>query len=459
MKILLIRPDGSHNMVGFSSLIRPEPLVLEILASMVPEHEVKILDMRVDRSLERTVKSFQPDLVGVTGYTTDVPEMLRICREIKQLSSQILTVIGGYHATLVPEDFDEDSIDIIVVGEGENTFPQLITAIEKGRSLERVPGLIYREEGRQMFSGERPLIRNLTALPFPARELTDKYRNQYHFHFWSNPYLVETARGCPYRCTFCAVWKFHRGKCRVKAPERVVEELKSLAAEIVCFVDDNFLQGLDRAEQIYRQIKDVGIQSKYWMQARSDSIVKRPDILRKWAEIGLTTALIGFEKFREEELASVNKSNSIKVNEEAMQIMRDNGVEMWGAFIVDPEWTGPDFDALIDYVRSMKITFPQFTVLTPLPGTDFFREKLDDLITSNYEVFDFLHTVLPTKLPLDEFYANMARLYASTTMSLTDLKQRIRSGRIPISALNRVKGLLADVTNPEAYLRSVASKP
>lgn len=94
-------------------------------------------------------------------------------------------------------------------------------------------------------------------------------------------------------------------------------------------------------------------------------------------------------------------------------------------------------------------------VLTPLPGTEFFREKINELTTRNYELFDFLHSVLPTRLPTREFYENMAQLYASTTMSLSELKGRVRAGRIQVSALKRVKNLLVDLTNPQAYLSGV----
>ncbi len=142
------------------------------------------------------------------------------------------------------------------------------------------------------------------------------------------------------------------------------------------------------------------------------------------------------------------------MNEKAMEIMLENGVDMWGGFIIDPQWTKPDFDALIEYVRSKKISFPQFTILTPLPGTAFFREKFKELTTLNYEVYDFFHSVLPTKLPLEEFYSNMARLYASTTLGIGELRKRVRSGEIPVSVLGRLRELLKEVTNPEAYLRS-----
>lgn len=456
MNILLVQPNYSELMVGYTSMIRPEPLALEIIAATVPEHKVKILDLRVDPTLGATLTSFKPDIVGVTGYTTNVPKMLQICQEVKLHKPDITTVVGGYHATLCPHDFDRNFVDVIVVGEGELTFPELVSALAEKRELDGIQGIIYRRNGQQVSTQPRQLVSNLDDLPLPARHLTDHYRQHYHFHFWENPYLIETSRGCPYRCTFCAVWKFHRKRCRAKSPEAALKDLETTASRIICFVDDNFFQDLGRAERLYELIKSAGIKKQYWIQARADSIVRRPDIVKKWAEIGLDAVLIGFEKVKQEELDSVNKKASVRENEAAMQIMHENGVDMWGMFIVDPQWTKSDFDDMIDYARRMKIYFPQFTILTPLPGTPFFEEKFTELITLDYEVFDFLHTVLPTKLSIEEFYANMARLYKKTNLGWAELKQRVKSGQIPVSALGRVREVLRDVTSPKAYLKSVA---
>ena len=233
----------------------------------------------------------------------------------------------------------------------------------------------------------------------------------------------------------------------------MLEELAAVPGDYVCFVDDNFMQDIKRAERIYQLVKDAGIKKKYWMQARTDSIARHPKLIEHWAEIGLSTILVGFEKFREEELATLNKKSSIALNEKAVEIMHQFGVDIWGAFIVDPAWGEEDFTALIDYVRLLKIDFPQFTILTPLPGTDFYQQKYDELLTREYEHFDFFHSVLPTKLPLREFYENMARLYANTSMSLSELKSRIRRGDIPTESLKRVRGMLSQLTNPDAYLR------
>ncbi|MBI2907727.1 MAG: cobalamin B12-binding domain-containing protein [Chloroflexi bacterium] len=459
MRILLIEPRISQKMVGFTHMVRPEPLALEIIAATVPDHEVKIFDMRVDSTpLAEVLSSFHPDLVGTTGYTTDVPTMQMLLKEVKALDPAIITVVGGYHASLVPKDFDFEAVDYIVVGEGEITFRELVAALSEGKDTTSIAGLIYRVDGHQVETRVRLPLKKMDDHPLPLRHLTDQYRSRYHFHFWDNPYVVETTRGCPYRCTFCAVWKFHNKRCRERSPELVIEDLKNVASKIVCFVDDNFLQNLPRAERLCELVEQAGLQARYWIQARADSIVRRPDVVERWAKAGLHAALIGFEKIDEKGLQSVHKNSSTKINEEAMEILNANGVDMWGSFIVDPEWTSADFDALIGYVKAKRIAFPLFTILTPLPGTAFFQEKLNELVTSNYEVFDFLHTVLPTKLPIDEFYANMARLYASTTMGWAELKQRIKSGYIPLSALERVRGVLKDVTDPEAYLSSVVAR-
>ncbi|MBI2304018.1 MAG: cobalamin B12-binding domain-containing protein [Chloroflexi bacterium] len=458
MRILLIQPNSSHKMVGYTSLVRTEPLALEIIAAAVSGHEVKILDLRVDPTpLEAALASFRPQVIGTTGYTTDVPRMKAICREVKELDPEIITVVGGVHASLCPQDFQIPWVDVIVIGEGESTFRELIQALESHEDLTAIPGLCFRRDGESIATRVRIPAHDLDSLPLPARYLTDQYREHYHFHFWENPYVVETARGCPFRCTFCSVWMFHQGKCRFRTPEKVLEDLERVKSDTVCFVDDNFLQNVRRAEHLHHLIKEAGIKARYWMQARADTIAKRPDVIKKWAGIGLSAVLVGFEKFRQEELVSVNKRTTVEINERAMDVLHRYGVDMWGSFIVDPQWSKLDFEALIDYVRRMKICFPTFTILTPLPGTIFFQEKLQELVTMNYELFDFLHTVLPTALPIEEFYSNMASLYANTTMGWGELKKRIKAGKIPVSALQRVRDLLKDVTSPEAYLRSLES--
>lgn len=452
MKVLLVQPNWPAGNVGFNRLAMPEPLGLELVAATIPGHEVRILDLRLEDHLPDTMSEFQPEVVGVTGYTVDVPQAKAILQQVKSIDPHVRTVVGGHHASLVPGDFNSPNADVVVVGEGEGTFPEVIDAFEGRLHLSEVQGIVYRQDGAQVATQPRPMVANLDDTPVPARHLTEKYRDGYYFRFWSSASTVETARGCPYRCTFCSVWRFYQSRCRFKTPERVAAEVAGLRDDYVCFVDDNFLQSLPRAEKIGNLLKQAGVEKMYWMQARSDSIVRRPDVLAQWAELGLSTILIGLEAFREKDLAAINKSNDVATNERAIQIMHEYNIDIWGAFLVDPNWEKSDFDALIDYVRTLKISFPQFTVLTPLPGTQLYEEKEGELISREYEKFDFFHTVLPTKLPLEEFYENLARLYASTSMSVSDLKRKIKSGNIPMQSVRRVRGMLEQLTNPQSYL-------
>jgi len=456
LKILLIEPAENPYVLGLNKFICVEPLALEVVAAnLLPDgHAVRILDMRIDRDLSKALAEFEPDIVGVTGYTPDLPEMRRICRIVKELSPKTMTVVGGHHASMNPADFNAPEVDAIAPGDGEVTFPNLVRALVRGEDVRGVPGLILRENGRLYPTPKIELLSSLEHTPLPARDLVQHYRSNYFFWFWDPPYPLETVRGCPFRCNFCSVWAFNQGTSRFRSVDSVLKEIESLPADAksVFFADDHFLQHIPRALKMAQQFQAAGVKLRVSFQTRSDSVARHPDVVEAWAKAGLFTAFIGFEAFRQQDLDALHKSNSVRVNEEAARILRDNGVHIWGAFIVDPTWDVTDFDALIDYVRGLRIGFPQFTVLTPLPGTEIFFGLRDKLVETKHHLFDLAHSVLPTKLPREEFYRQMARLYASTTLSLSEVKRMIRTGVFPIDALRRARHVLSAMTNPEAYL-------
>ena len=134
MRILLVQPDYVEG-IGFRLAALPEPLHLEMIAATVSEHEVRILDMRLDAGLEAAVESFAPDLVGITALTTEVYSALEVAQRVKSMSPEIFVVAGGHHASLLPEDFQVAEVDAIAIGEGEQVFPQLVAALAGRRDL------------------------------------------------------------------------------------------------------------------------------------------------------------------------------------------------------------------------------------------------------------------------------------------------------------------------------------
>ncbi len=412
MHVLLVQPRPRDGL-GFKSVIRAEPLGLEIVAGALTAHQVKIVDLIDGRLPVNVIQEFAPRAVGIScSFTVDTYQVVELARAFKQINPQLFVFVGGHHASLSPEDFFDPAIDAVVVGEGETTTPEMLAALEGGEELSGVQGLVLNRPEGQFFTGLRPLLANLDEVPFPRRSLVKDYRERYFLGFRRPLITVETSRGCPFRCNFCSVWRFQRGKFRAMSPERVLEELAQLPPGDVLFTDDNFLTDVNRAAQIAALIKGERLPARrYIIQARSDTIVSHPEIVAQWKEVGLNQVFIGFEKMDQEGLEQVDKRNSVENNERALKFLQRMKIGVYASFIVDPQFTRLDFQKLREYIRRLKLNQPYFSVLTPLPGTELFDQVKERITSFNYDLFDLLHAVLPTKLPLSEFYRELAGLY------------------------------------------------
>ncbi len=425
MKVALIQPSQGHY-IGFHHVALTEPLGLEAVAGALASHDLCMLDMRLDRNLEKFLTANKPDAVGVAiPFTTAVYAGQAVLKTVHRVLPKAFTFVGGHHAALNPSDF-LGRCDVIVAGEGEEVAPELLARVEAGEDYSDLKGLTFLKDGEPVFTGERSLISDLNQLPLVNRKITEPYAERYFFRDMVPVTMIETARGCPYRCTFCSVWKFNRGRYRQKNPERVLEEIKLAPTKHILFSDDNFMSNVSRTERIAQLIKESGIKKSYGCQARTDTIAKHPDMIRRLRDAGLRWVLIGFESFDEEHLNKLNKKNNVEANMEAVKVLHDNDIEIWAAFIVDPDFGRNDFRLLQKYIRKLKVSSCQITVLTPLPGTDLFAEKLHQLTSKNYELFDFFHAVLPTKLPLKQFYREFCKLYRRVSL-ISNIKMAFKS--------------------------------
>lgn len=411
MKILLVQPPKAKKTIGGDDYFIFEPLALEYLASGIKDlHDVKILDMRFDRDFDKELRSYRPDVVGITAYTVHVNTVKDLFRRIKTIDPGIFTVVGGHHATVVPSDFLIPDIDLVVMGEGVFVFREIISRLESGKSFDGISGIAYLNGAEQVIVPPEP-VTDLDIYPFPARELTQKYRKHYYSE-WMKPLAsIRTSKGCPFRCNFCALWKLTGGKYIERDPENIVKELSQINEEYVFFADDESLVDARRMKTLAELIRKAGIKKRYFLYGRSDTIVKHPDLIKIWKEIGLERVFVGLEFFRDEDLKYINKGSSIEDNKEAIRILQSSDIEIYASFIVRPDFTEEDFHGFKEYCRGLELNFVSFAVLTPLPGTDFYDDVKSDLITRNYDLFDFIHTVLPTKLPLKEFFNNLDFLY------------------------------------------------
>jgi radical SAM superfamily enzyme YgiQ (UPF0313 family) len=258
---------------------------------------------------------------------------------------------------VAPQDFRSPSIDLTVVGEGVRPLRQIVRSLKSGAPFAGIPGVVT--------AGDDPFVPldeavadDLDALPEPARHLTAAHRSQY-FCDWMRPLAsIRTSKGCPYRCKFCALWKLTCGKYLKRSPERVVHELAGIAEENVFFADDESLIDSQRMMTLARLIGEAGIQKRYFLYGRSDTIARNPELLEAWRKIGLTRVFVGLEFFRDEDLAYVDKRSTISDNEKAVAILRDLDIDIYASLMLRPEFDRRDFRALRRYCRSLGLDYP-----------------------------------------------------------------------------------------------------
>jgi radical SAM superfamily enzyme YgiQ (UPF0313 family) len=468
MRIAFLKPPIG-GILGLEMLTFVEPLgPISIAGGLEADgHECKILDLRID-GLEpglAACRSFEPRVVGLQcNFTTERNRSLSLARRVRAELPDAFILLGGHDASREPDWFDDPSIDAIAIGDGEEIMPAVVDAIDSGGDLARVPGLLLRRGGERIHTGHAPSRRDLDSLPMPARHLISHYAPHYYINFRKPLAMLETARGCPFKCNFCSVWKFHESTFREKSPERVVAELAAIEAPNVFITDDIFWLDVRRGEEMARQIKAAGIKKYFTVQTRTDIICKFPKLVEMWKDCGHLAIFLGLESVTDAGLDAVNKKNTMANNERALSILKELGVGFTPNFIVDPAWEREDFTRLRDWIERMGAYNSGFSILTPLPGTDLWDSARDRVTTHQWEMYDIVHAVLPTNLPLDEFYDEYSRLWRHALDVRYRMRGRVRTyvqlgaalatGKVTLSAVKKGMNLAKVFSKPETFLEA-----
>jgi len=375
LKVLLVQPYHPVNVKLFGKVYMSQ-LTLPMVAALTPTGvDISI----VDENVEPLNFEGDYDLVGITALTPTATRAYEIADEFR--SRGVRVVLGGVHPSLMVEEALSHA-DSVVVGEAEETWPQLLADASNG-GLKRVyQGLA------------RP---SLESLPHPRHDLTRRGA-------YNRIPKVETSRGCPLNCNFCSTTIIFGNRMRYRPVSDVVEEIKRLGARFVFFTDNNIVGNIRYAKELFRALIPLRVK---WISQGSLNMARDVELLALAAKSGCVGMLIGIESLVGEAIQAMGKRVN-RVAEYARDIRRihQHGIGIIGCFVFGFDQEDKTaFKRTVRFVRKLNIEVPQFTVLTPYPGTDLRREMENSgrILHNEWHKYDVGHVVFrPELMTADE---------------------------------------------------------
>lgn len=406
MKFLAVHPSP---LMYTKVFLRLEPLGLEMVAETARRCgcQVRLIDLQVEshQHLNRLLDDWQPDIVAFSlNYLANVPEVIDLAKAAKDRLPNSFVFIGGHSASFTAEELlehGEGKIDAVLKGEGESGLPLLLRALKDDRAtLHTIPGVVTMKGS----GGQPTFIPNLDDLS-PARDLV-KHRKKYFLGMLDPCASIEFSRGCPWDCSFCSAWTFYGRSYRVMSPDKVVEEMQRIREPGVFIVDDvAFIQekmGFEIGEALIRK----GIRKKYYLETRGDVLLRNKDVFKLWKQLGMSYLFLGIESIDEAGLEKYRKRIDLSRNFEALEFARSLDIMVAINIIADTDWDRERFKVIREWCKEVP-EIVNISINTPYPGTESWLTESRKLTTRDYRLFDIQHAVLPTRMSIEEFYAEL----------------------------------------------------
>ncbi len=428
MHVVLLRPVPGNERFGLGPFFRIEPLGMEYIASALEAagHTAAIADLRFSRPLENHLRSTRRPvgLIGIAAmHALETDDVMALARRVRQLAPGVPIVIGGHTAAAYPRPFLLDPVDAVILDDGERAMPRIADAIDAGRPLRDVPGLTIREpSGEVVTTPADSASFELDAVPMPARHLVAQWRRQYACLAHRPAWLIETARGCPFRCSFCSIWQLHARSVRERSIESVCQDFAG-AGDHVFVADDLFWHHPPRSLALAKELRRRGIRKRWILvQSRVDLVARSAELLEAWRPIAQDFDIFfGLEAATNEGLNGLQKDATVDQTGDGVEVARSLRYGVTGNFVIDPAWREADFENLWAFVERYRLFQAGFTILTPLPGTAYYEDMRSRLQSRPWAHFDMHHLLWEPALGPERFF----ELYCETwRRSVLNLKGR-----------------------------------
>jgi radical SAM superfamily enzyme YgiQ (UPF0313 family) len=464
MRVLLINP-----FYPISETPSP-PLGLAYLGAALEQAgaRVKILDYVVypyqRDALEAVLKEFKPHVAGATAVSMTFDQAKQVLKNIKTIDSDVLTVMGGPHVTFCARETLETfpELDVVVLGEGEETLVDLTKAVAKAQHLDTVNGITYRIGSHINTTAKRKLIRNLDSLPLPARHLLPLGR----YRALGLPISVTTSRGCPYKCIFCVGRKMVGAKVRYHSIDRVVAELEDLANlkfQQINIADDLFTANQNHCLAVCEEMIKRKIDVNWTSFARVDTVSET--LLSKMKAAGCSAVSFGIESANPDILKTIKKGITVQQIKDAVRMCRRAGIRPHASFILglpgETRDTIKESAALAAKLQKEGLAYG-FHILAPFPGTEV-REKNDALgiriLTNDWSKYDanraVTETVSVNRSALNAVVIDWENKYHQY---LDHINKRIQEGCATADETRQLNGLENAVMLYELMMKNMIEK-
>lgn len=412
--ILLLDPP--HRVFGALRLWMPSPGLMALAAYLEEKGiAVDLVDAttlaRPWTELEILLKNKRYDMVGVTcAAATFHQDAITAVRLVRRSLPNALIIGGGGHFTLNAEKIlaDVPELDVMVLGEAEETLTELVRWAASGRRPDTpraVAGLAYRGNGDIRFSTPRPFIADLDSLPFPAYEKIDLSNPTYHMHGMGKRAVgLSTSRGCGDRCAYCSEAVLWQSSWRGRSGPLMVEEMQRLRRNydksLFVFNENSFNQSRERNESFLESLGNSGLTCDFWFQSRVKDILRDKDLLKEYKRLGCYEVMLGVESITPETLRNYRKNQTHEQVREAAGLLRENGIMvMTNVMFGDVHDTEVSLTEIYRFAKEIG-DFLVLCITTPLPGTRYHADALKDnrIEETDYSRYNFMTPVMPNAI-------------------------------------------------------------
>ncbi|MBL7206889.1 MAG: radical SAM protein [Candidatus Aenigmarchaeota archaeon] len=376
------------------------------------------LDSPIWQEVRNMIKKEDPDVIGVTCYTSTYKSALNVTKIAKDLNPNIKTILGGPHPTIMPDEtVKNETVDFVVKGEAEETILELVQEIEKTRTPKNVKGVLFKENGHVKHNPPRPLIENLDTLPIPARHLIidkEKYPPSVFGVFYA-------SRGCPFQCIYCGSHNIWGRKTRFASPEYIVNEIKTIKDEFgaykYSFCDDTFPLNPKHANRVFELILKEKLDIIWNCETRAN--ILNDGLVRNMKKAGCHSVGIGVESGDPETLKMMKKGVTVEDMKNAARLLKKHKINLVTFFMVGFPWeTKEQIENTIRLLKELNPGMATCNVVTPAPGT---------------ELFDMVQEkgLIPKKLNWHTFYHQSPEMFITPNFTREEISKIIeRAQRI-----------------------------